>query len=95
MKDLEQQFYVELNDTISELRKLDIDTSRLQQKLALHGGVGTAKILLESKDINDVLFYLLEKDKVELSAEYLALKEEYAVFFTEEELDVARRRLGI
>lgn len=58
-----------------------------------HGGVGTARRLLASSTVSDGFVALWERDRVDLAAENVVLRPEFASLFTLEELEVARERL--
>lgn len=63
------------------------------QMVGSHGGVETAKKLLQSDDIEQASATLLECGRLDLMFEYLVLQPKYADLFTNEERTVARDRL--
>jgi len=58
-----------------------------------HGGVGAAKRLLSTKEVQAGLMRLWELKLLNKSMEALVIQERYKSFFTEEEVSEARRRL--
>lgn len=91
---LEEKLQEDLEATIQELNDLKIGSSRFQQMLAENGGVDTAKILLQKKELSEGLIDLFDIGRQDLSVEHIALKPEYQEIFTETELAEAKRRLG-
>ena len=63
------------------------------QMLAEHGGVGTAKRLLASKEPQSGLFELYHLDLLHESMEAVVIKDKFNSLFTEDELTEAHRRL--
>jgi hypothetical protein len=61
--------------------------------LAQHGGLETAHKLLAATKISDGFATLWERHRLDLTVEALVLKPEFQGLFTEEELEIARRRL--
>lgn len=57
------------------------------------GGVTTARKLLGSAHISDGFTSLWEASRLDLTVEALVLQKRFSSLFTDEELDVARRRL--
>ena len=58
-----------------------------------HGGVETAKILINKKESTDGFTKMWELRRLDLTVEANALRPEYQRLFTPEELDKARQRL--
>ena len=58
-----------------------------------HGGIATAKILINKKEPTDGFTKLWELGQLKLTVEAHALRPEYQKLFTPEELDKARQRL--
>ena len=67
--------------------------SRFLQMLGEHGGVETARILLNADEESDGYTALWELDRLDLTVEALVLEAEWRSLFTEEEVETARRRL--
>jgi hypothetical protein len=61
--------------------------------LGEHGGLQTAKMLLNSSAVSDGFTALWEADRLDLTVEYQVLQPDFAALFTSEELETARRRL--
>ena len=58
-----------------------------------HGGLETAKILLHSPHVSDGYTALWEKGRLDLTVEALIIQEKWTAFFSDEEREIARRRL--
>lgn len=63
------------------------------QMIQQHGGVGAAKILVAKDAPSDGFRRLWDLGRLDLTAEALILKPQYASLFTEEERAKARQRL--
>lgn len=63
------------------------------QMLSQQGGLGTAKRLLASNKLPSGFVALWERRRLDLTVENVVLRPEFAEFFTDEELEVARNRL--
>ncbi len=93
---LEQRFEAEMwgiHETAKQ-RCRGYQGTRFAQMLKEHGGVETAKRLLESKAIHDGFTDLLLCGCSHLTAEFLMLKPEYGPLFSDYDRSEARRRLG-
>ena len=62
--------------------------------LAEHGGMGTARKLLQSPAVSDGFRALWERGRLDLTAEALVLRDDFADLFTDDEIELARRRLS-
>lgn len=62
--------------------------------LADHGGQETARRLLHSPAVSEGFTALWERGRLDLTVEAVVLKREFAELFTEDELELARRRLS-
>jgi len=62
--------------------------------LSEHGGLGTARRLLSSSSVSAGFAALWERGRVDLTVENVVLREDFASLFTDEERDLARRRLA-
>lgn len=63
------------------------------QMLHQHGALETARRLLASNTVSDGFTALWKLQRLDLTVENTVLQPEFHVFFTEDELGVARRRL--
>ena len=68
---------------------------RFRSMLGNFGGLGTANRLLDSRTPGDGFAELWEACRSDLSVEALVLKEPWCSLFTDEQLTVARSRLGV
>ena len=58
-----------------------------------HGGLKTAKILINASNVSDGYTALWERKRLDLTVEALILNSEWDEYFTDEERDIARKRL--
>lgn len=63
------------------------------EMLHQRGGLETAHRLLASSAVSDGFTALWERNRIDLAVENVVLQPEFQAFFTDDELDVARRRL--
>lgn len=63
------------------------------EMVTMHGGVGAAKILLQGRDASDGFTRLWQANMLSRSVEASVLRPKYESLFTDEERDIARRRL--
>jgi uncharacterized protein (DUF433 family) len=57
------------------------------------GGLETARVLLHSKDVSEGYTALWERGRLDLTVERLILNEKWHALFTNDERDIARKRL--
>ena len=87
-------FTAECWDTSARLKKdIHYNATRFNQMLEEHGGVETARRLINAADPSQGFVVLWENQRLELSVEALVLLPWYASLFTSDELKTARRRL--
>ncbi|MDQ3660995.1 MAG: hypothetical protein M3454_08075 [Actinomycetota bacterium] len=70
------------------------NATRFLQMISEHGGVATARQLLHASGGSDGFTALYQAGRLDLSVEYHVLLEEFHELFTEEEREIARRRLA-
>jgi hypothetical protein len=70
------------------------NATRFLQMLAEHGGVKTAKLLLDDHTMSEGLTALWERKRLDISMEALVLQEEWAPLFTDAERAAARTKLA-
>jgi len=58
-----------------------------------HGGLKTAKILINASNVSDGYTALWERHRLDLTIEALILDPEWNELFTDQERDIARKRL--
>lgn len=95
MKALEAKFDSEMLDLYYEAAKvLRYRAIRFLNMVNEHGGVKTAKMLLQSNEVSDGFTKLWENGCLDLSVEARVLKPEYASLFSDEERAKARAHLA-
>jgi hypothetical protein len=67
--------------------------TRFLQMLFEHGGLETAKVLLHSRNVSEGYTALWERGRLDLTVEALILDNQWDDLFTDEERDIARKRL--
>ncbi|GFE60802.1 hypothetical protein [Geobacter sp. AOG2] len=67
--------------------------TRFHQMLCDHGGLETAQLLLHSNHVSEGYTALWERGRLNLTVEALILETEWYDLFTEEERDIASKRL--
>ncbi len=67
--------------------------TRFLQMVTEHGGVEAAKMLINAPEVSEGFTRLWECGRLDLTVEAYAIKSEFAMLFTEEEKDIATRRL--
>lgn len=70
------------------------NATRFLQMISEHGGVETARQLLLASGTSDGFTALWQAGRLDLSVEYHVLLAEFQELFSEEERDIARRRLA-
>ena len=92
--ELERQFRERLLDIYKLLAdEYGYHATRFIQMLNERGAVDTAKALIHSTETKEGYTKLWEIDKLELSVEALALRAEWQELFTDEDRELARKRL--
>src|SRR5262245_49783744 len=92
MDPVEGEFEHRLRDSIHESISLGYNPTRLSGMRNSWGGVGTAKRLVASGEIQDGIRRIVEMGHPELSMESIMLEPQFASLFTEGELQAARWR---
>ena len=96
MKNLKREFQKDMFRIYTEASELGYNPTRFLQMVHEHGGVETAKRLLSTDDfIQDGIKRLWELGRLDLSVEWLVLQDKYKDLFTEQELEIAKRRLKL
>jgi hypothetical protein len=73
--------------------EVNYNATRFLQMLHDHRGVETARILIHSTTVSDGYTALWERRRLDLTVEALILEAQWYELFTEEERNIARRRL--
>ena len=93
-EELERRFTHDLVDGVRMLaREIGYRAPIFSQMLTSLGGVETTKRLLRSQNTQYGFELLYERSRLGRSAEAWMLRQEYAELFSDEERDIARRRL--
>jgi len=93
MDPLELEFERRLCDSIRESIRLGYNPTRITEMIDIHGGKSTARLLVESGEIQDGLRRIVEMGYPELSVESIMLEAQFAPLFTKEVLTAAQWRL--
>ena len=92
--DAEHRFDLAMMNIYHRARaEVNYNASRFLQMLHDHRGVETARILLYSSTVSDGYTALWERGRLDLTVEVLILEPQWHGLFTEEERDIARKRL--
>jgi hypothetical protein len=94
MEKLTKQFHQALVDASQSAKKeAKYNATRFFQMLSEHGGLETARILLQASGVSEGYTKLYEKNRLDLTVEYIVLQPQWRDLFTAEELEIARWRL--
>ena len=75
-------------------KELGINFTRYMKMLNIHGGIGTAKILLkENSDVSSGYIILAEAKKLEYSLEHIILQDRWKDLPLAKEREIAKKRL--
>jgi hypothetical protein len=69
------------------------NATRYLKMLLDHGGLKTAKILINASNVSDGYTALWERKRLDLTVEALILNSEWDEYFTDEERTTAKKRL--
>lgn len=91
---LSRQFTDEMYEGYRYLvRAINYRAKLFLEMVTMHGGVGAAKILLQGRDASDGFTRLWQAGMLDRSVEASVLRPNYVLLFTDEEREIARRRL--
>src|SRR4051794_3219053 len=93
MNPLEVEFEQRLRESIRRSISLGYNPTRFTDMVNSYGGVGTARRLVVSGEIQDGIRRIVKMGHPELSMESIMLEPRFAPLFTEGELAAARWRL--
>ena len=71
----------------------EYNATRFLAMLSDLGGLDTARTLLHAKNVSDGYTALWERSRLDLTVEALVLDPQWKVLFTDQEIDIARKRL--
>ncbi len=94
MSDIEATFHQDMLNIYEKSVEIGYRPSYFLRMVNEHGGVEAAHRLLASDTSTKGFQRLLELERLDLTAEALILKPEYATLFSEEEREKARKRLA-
>jgi hypothetical protein len=90
----EQAFHRDMLAGAERLKKeIGYNPTRFNQMVAEHGGPEAVRLLLKGRDASDGFTTLWEHGGLEMSCEAFTLLPWYTELFSEDERDVARKRL--
>jgi hypothetical protein len=75
------------------LKECQYKATRFLQMLYDHGGLETARILLHASNVSDGYVALWERKRLDLTVEAVILEEEWDPLFSNQEREIARKRL--
>jgi hypothetical protein len=76
------------------LAECDYKATRFLHMLHEHRGLGTARILLHASGVSEGYVALWERQRLDLTVEAVILAAEWRSLFTEQEREIARKRLA-
>jgi hypothetical protein len=94
LRQLSREFTDELYDGYRYLAKvINYRAKQFLEMVTMHGGVGTAQILLRGRDASDGFTRLWQEKMLGHSLEVTVLRPKYQRLFTDHERRIARNRL--
>jgi hypothetical protein len=93
MNELERQFHHAMIGVYEYAKKHDYFATYFKGMVDRYGGLGAAKRLLATGEIQEGLMKLWELKSLDHSMEALVIQERFRALFSEEEIAEARRRL--
>ncbi|WGE27665.1 hypothetical protein PHA77_09085 [Edwardsiella tarda] len=93
MLEYEADFHDAMLRIYCQAKKDGYNAMRFQQMILADGGLATAKKLLASKGYSEGLTRLWEMGRLDISMEALVIKSPWCSLFSEDELEIARKRL--
>ena len=94
MKELEREFDMAMWNIYRRAKvEAGYNATRFLQMLQENRGVETARILLYAINVSDGYTALWERGRLDLTVEALIIREKWHPLFSEQEREIARRRL--
>ncbi len=93
MNSLEEQFHHAMIGVYENAKEHDYFATYFKRMIDQYGGLGAAKRLLATQEIQEGLMKLWELNCLGQSMEALVIQERYQPLFTQAEIAEARRRL--
>jgi hypothetical protein len=95
VSELEQRFdSAMMNVYRRALKECHYNATRFLQMLHDHRGLGTARILLHASEVSAGYVALWERKRLDLTVEAVILSEEWRQLFSDQEREIARKRLA-
>ncbi len=91
---LETEWHAEMIDIHAQAKAIGYNASRFIQMVNEHGGLATAKQLINSDTPSDGFTELWERKRLDIAVEARALKPKFRDLFTAAELTKSRKRLA-
>lgn len=93
--DLRRRFDAAMRDVyVRAKREAGYDAKLYLRMLSEQGGLGTAKRLLATSSVSEGFVALWDRNRIDLAVENVVLRDEFETLFTDDEREVARRRLA-
>jgi hypothetical protein len=94
MENLEANFHEEMLSLYERAKsECNYHADRFHQEVKEMGGLAVARERLSSHTPRNALYKLHKLSRLDICVECLALRRQFRELFTEEELDIARKRL--
>ena len=94
-KEVEARFDNAMMDVYRRaLAECDYKATRFLHMLHEHRGLGTARILLHASSVSEGYVALWERQRLDLTVEAVILGTEWHSLFTDQEREIARKRLA-
>ena len=94
MTDLEREFDMAMMDIYRRAKnEAGYNANRYLQMLQEHRGLETARILLHTLHVSDGYTALWERGRLDLTVEALILQKKWYPLFSDQEREIARKRL--
>lgn len=91
---LENQFYYAMIELYQRAQdECDYNSKRFLNVVNEHGGLETARILLNSTVVSDGYTAMWERQRLDLTVEAITLKPEWKELFSNDERKIAKKRL--
>lgn len=94
MKNLETEFDLAMLEIYRRAKtEVGYNATRYLQMLQEHGGLGTARILINAPKPSDGYTALWERERLDLTVEALIIQDKWHALFLDEEREIATKRL--
>lgn len=95
LSQLEHRFDAAMMDVYRRaMKECDYNATRFLQMLHDHRGLETARILLHASTVSEGYTALWERNRLDLTVEALILKGEWHPLFSDQEREIAQKRLA-